>query len=183
MNHITQTELDWLYDYLDADGHSDEVLEFYGYHGLLTATALLPIPPDWTTIHSWIFDTEDQPNNTDQTARFKTLTLLLIDNIQDEITADEQVALPFDILPGEITEEMEAWCSGFMQVIFESDSQLEKFDQEALSVLLFPFELGSRLFEDETEFKQISKNTKLKIQVLNQIPEALVDLYLLTHSA
>ncbi|AJQ95202.1 YecA family protein [Gynuella sunshinyii] len=183
MNHITQTELDWLYEYLDTDEHADEVLEFYGYHGLLTATALMPTRPDWNTLHSWIFDTEEQPGNTDQLVRFKTLTSMLIDSIQDEITADEQVALPFDILPGEITEEMEAWCSGFMQVIFESDSQLETFDQEALSMLLFPFELGSQLFEDEAEFKQISKNTKLKTQILNQIPEALVDLYLLTHSA
>ena len=184
MNQITQTQLDWLYDYLDSDEHDEDVLEFYGYHGLLTACAIIPVTPGWEEIHSWIFD---QPVNssteTEQLRQFKQLTLLLIDTIQDEITAEEQVSLPFDITPRNISEEMESWCSGFMQAIFDTGEQLESLDQEALSTLLLPFELGSRLFEQESEFQQIMKKPKLMEQILNQIPETLVDLYLLTHSA
>ena len=190
MNVLTEQDLDTLFDLLESDQLPDDVLDFHETHGLLTATVVSPTPladEDWLAL---VFGEEDTPFNTQQDAELcvQLLKRLKI-QIADELYSDQQVALPFDLAPGldlipksdQDQSDLSAWCCGFLELVFSQQDQWFA-NEEAASTLLFPIELGSGLFAQEDEIKSILKKSKLAGDVIQQIPEVLVDLYLLFHA-
>ena len=55
-------------------------------------------------------------------------------------------------------------------------------DEQEVCELLLPIMLASGLFDDEKEFRDIRKDTQLTEDMCSQIPEVLMELYLMFNS-
>ena len=80
--------------------------------------------------------------------------------------------------------ELEIWAQAFMEGVFMREDEWfgEGSDkEEAIAELMLPIMVASNLFE-EKEFTEIRKNRVISEQMANEIPEILVDLYLLFHA-
>ena len=179
MQPLNEQELDLLADFFDDEARSDDCLDFYGVHGLLTAWAISPNHPIRAQLIEQIFDGNPDFENGEQQTIIENLLLRLLADIEKDLTDEESPAIPFDPAePGEEVERM-SWCAGFLDLVFTQEDLWFSQDEEAVSTLLLPIETGSDLFSEEQEFIEIAANQKLFKQLMSQIPDVLVDLYLL----
>ena len=77
---------------------------------------------------------------------------------------------------------MQAFCCGFMEVVFATESQWFARDDQRIAVLLFPIEVGSGLFAAEPEFKKFETDGGLLWSTIQDMAEVLTDLYLIFNS-
>jgi len=180
MHPLSEDELDQLFDYFNADERSEDCLDFYGLHGLLTAHCISPVKLDITAIINKVFDGNPDFTSAELAKDYTDLIARLLKQIENELVDDEQVALPFDLSTDLENDEQHSWCAGFLDLVFEQQDDWFAIDEEAVATLLLPIEVGSELFADEDDFKEIAKDKPLKQNIINQIPEVLIDLFLLT---
>lgn len=180
MHPLSEEELDQLYDYFNADERSEDCLDFLGLHGLLTAHCISPVKMDTAAILNKLFDGTPDFATKEIANDYTSLIERLLKQIENELVDDEQVALPFDITTDEDNVEQHSWCAGFLEMVFVDQDAWFEIDEEAVATLLLPIETGSELFADEDDFKEIQRDDKLKLNIISQIPEVLVDLFLLT---
>ncbi len=65
--------------------------------------------------------------------------------------------------------------------LLDEDRWFQEHEQEVCELLL-PLMLASGLFDDEPEFREILKDPKLAEDMCSQIPEVLMELYLMFNS-
>ena len=172
MFEIDDQELEFLEDFFDEKIQSDDVLDFNGLHGLLTAAAIQTDQLDQQALWDRIFDDFKPDLDSKTEKQLKTALKHLFKHICNELYSEDQVELPYAD-----DETRENWCCGFMEWVFAFE-QFWFESEEDVSSMLVPIEVGSGLFEDEEELKDIYSNEKTLNNVLSQIPEVLIDLYL-----
>jgi uncharacterized protein len=179
---LHDAELDQLFDYFNDQARSDDCLDFYGLHGFLTAHVIGPVKKDAEALLHKIFD--GMPDFADDTtaANITDLIVRLESQIGVELADEEQMAMPF--VPNEKEDELEqqAWCAGFLELVFEDQDAWFQHGEESIATLMLPIETGSGLFDDEPDFKDIIDNKALHASIIGQIPEILVDLFLLINA-
>ncbi len=179
---ITESELDQLFSLLESDLVPEDTLDFYSVHGLMTAAVISPVAIAETDRLEMIFDDLSNIQRKDWFIEAKLLLNKLKLNVQEELLSEETIELPFDPEPEIEDSDMQAWCCGFMEVVFFVQEQWFSGDEDTTSTLMLPIETGSGLFESEDEFQTIISDKKLLMNILNQIPEVLTDLYLFFHA-
>ena len=102
--------------------------------------------------------------------------------IGEELYSDSNLTVTFEPTTDYEESDMQAWCQGFMEIVFEAPDAWEHKDEEQLALLLLPIETASGFFEDEPDFQKLYKQPKLLKQMFNDIPELLTDIYLLFHA-
>ena len=179
---LSDTELDQMFDYFNDQARSDDCLDFYGVHGLLTAHTIGPVKLDTEALLHKLFD--GMPDFADDAVAEKItdLVLRLEAQIGVELADEEQFALPFEPNSTDDLLEQQAWCAGFLEVVFDNQDEWFQHGEEAIATLMLPIETGSGLFEDEPDFKEIVTNKELRENIVSQIPEVLVDLFLLINA-
>lgn len=179
---IDDKDVELLETFFDEDVTSDDVLDFSGIHGLLTAAAVQTENIDIDALWNRIFDEYDavkQQNINEKTVRnIKKALKHLYKHISTELYSQDQVELPYEIIAGQSNDDCESWCCGFMEWVFAFEDHWFAEEQEEVSSMLLPIEVGSMLFADEEELKDIYNNEKLTNSMLGQISEVLTDLYL-----
>src|SRR6056300_567816 len=94
---ITEAELDLLEAFLLSDQVSETALDLIGAHGLLCA---LNIAPTFTPKAEWmslIFDGEPNWENAEQKAQIENLLAKLDNTVSNDLSADQEVPLPFEL--------------------------------------------------------------------------------------
>lgn len=184
---LTDDELDLLDDFFYSDAVPEESLDLIGVHGLLCAVNISPEkiePPEWLQA---IFD-GNEPNWQDagQKAQIEGLLEQLNKEIGSTLYNDQELDVPCElsIVPeqGEEISDLTAWTQAFMEGVFLREEQWMEGPQEELAAeLLLPFMVISDLF-DEAEFTKMRKDKAICAAMCAQIPELLIDLYLMFHA-
>lgn len=169
---------DLLGSYLDEH---EGALDFHGLHGFLTALTIMPTAMTPAERNEHLFDAEgiELPNSVE--SEFATL----ISNMQTQIDRgfhDEENGFTLSC-EAEIEDAQDDvianWATGFMVAHFiNEDAWFAAHEQEVFELLL-PIMLASGLFDDEEEFITIRKDEELVENMVAQIPEVLMELYLL----
>jgi uncharacterized protein len=175
---MTTFDIDQLADWLDDEERSEDTLDFHGLHGYLTALVLCGEPLN----DQWLETAIDQPLNDlpeDEATNVANACVELYRVIGEELYSDSNLTVSFEPTSDYQESDMQAWCQGFMEVVFELPEAWEHLDEEQLALLLLPIETASGFFEDEPDYQKLYKQPQLLKQMFNDIPELLTDMYLL----
>ncbi|EAR08432.1 YecA family protein [Reinekea blandensis] len=174
-------DLDTLADWLENDLRAEDCMDIHMLHGLLTALFICGEPLS----DEWLASAIDQPLTDlpeDEAVAFANGCVELYNLIGEELYSDSDISLTWEPTTDWQESDMQAWCQGFMEVVLQQPEAFEHANEEQLSILMLPIEAASGFFEDEDDFKQLYRQSKLLKQMFNDIPELLTDLYLLFHA-
>ena len=182
---ITEDELDDLEAFLLSDAVPETALDLIGAHGLLCALNIAPKPTPASEWMAMVFDGQPNWESDAQRAAIEKLLAKLDKTIGNDLTSEEEVPLPLDLTleteSDDETAETTLWAEGFMEGVFLNEALWFERDEETVAGLLLPIMVASELFDDP-EIKDIRKDRSLSQEMCDQIPEVLVDLYLLYHA-
>ncbi|WP_252106278.1 MULTISPECIES: YecA family protein [unclassified Halomonas] len=178
---LADNELDRLDDFLDSDQVDEDALDLISAHGFLVALAVAPSEQPAETWLEELF--QGEPNYQSDAEREEITALLtrLRDNAISVLEQGGLPELPFELtLDGIAPEETPIgdWCAGFMEAVFSDEAAWFQDDEEAAATLLLPFMLLSGLFDDEPDMAELSKDTARQEELVGQLPELVLDLYL-----
>ncbi|MFC0267746.1 YecA/YgfB family protein [Kushneria aurantia] len=182
---IDDERLDALFEFLDGERVSEEALDLFAAHGLITALAIAPLEHDADRRHALVLESE--PEWQDDAERQSVLGALddmhrgARELLENGLIPDLPFDLEFDA--DDIGEEMHPirlWCAGFMAGVF-NDEQAWFGEQEAAAAeLLLPFMTLSGLFDDEDpELAAAGHEPRSASALAGQLPELTLDLFLL----
>lgn len=178
---MTTLDIDQIADWLDEETRSEDCFDFHGLHGFLTALYIC----GETLTDDWLNSAVGQPLTDlpeDEASAFANGCVELFKQIGDELYSDSNMTVTFEPTVNYEGSDMEAWCQGFMEVVFELPDHWQHDDEEKLAMLLLPIETASGFFADELDFQKLYKQPKILTQMFNDIPEVLTDIYLLFHA-
>ncbi|MFT5707334.1 MAG: hypothetical protein ACI9ES_001625 [Oceanospirillaceae bacterium] len=182
---ITDSELDALENFIFSDAVSEESLDLIGIHGFLCALVISPNPVDEATWMDIIFDGQPSWTNDQQQAEINTVLRNWHASIRADMENDRELEMPCDLtLVVEDEDEVadvETWAQAFMEGVFlkEEGWHGKGADQEQkVTELMLPIMVISDLF-DAKEFREIRKNPDVCEEMANEIPDILIDLYLI----
>ncbi|WP_067522320.1 YecA family protein [Endozoicomonas ascidiicola] len=158
---------------------NEGTLDYHGLHGFLTALTICPTDLTEHERNESVFDQKvDLPSE-----QAKELNRL-IQKVQTTIDRgfnDEEEGFFLSCeaeLEDHDDDALANWCTGFMVAHFLNEDAWFVSNEQEVCELLLPIMLASGLFDDEQEFKDIRKNEELVEDMCSQIPEVLMELYL-----
>ena len=166
---------------LDALAGPD-TLDAESVHGALTFWAILGRSELPEAFAEHVFDKDLSGVDAEDRTGLETLWLELLVEIGQALYDDADLGLPFDSTLEWQDSDQQAWCIGFMEMLFRQEHALGHVRDDALAELLLPIQVGSGLFAEEAEFKEVYRDQALLASLLQQIPDVLVDLYLLCNA-
>jgi len=182
---ITEEELDRLEEFLFSPAVSDEALDLIGAHGFLCA---LNISPETTAEAEWmeqLFDGEPNWSSDSEKNEIQELLRKLYRTIGNDLYNDQEILLPCELTlepeDDEESTELTAWSQAFMEGVFQHEDAWFGQEEETVAGLLLPVMVASDLFEDD-DVEEINRDRALREEMAVQIPEVLIDLYLLFHA-
>lgn len=185
--HPSDDDLDRLENFIFSEAVSEDSLDLIGIHGFLCALNISPNEIDEAEWLELVFDGQPQWTSKEEEAEISSILIRWKQSIRSDLYNDRELGMPCELtLQGEKGEapELEIWAQAFMEAVFLDEDAwfLEGTDQEeSVAELMLPIMVSSSLFE-ESEFREMRSNKKLAEQMANEIPDLLVDLYLLFHA-
>ncbi len=186
---LNDDELDRLEDFLFSEAVSEDSLDLIGIHGFFCALAIGPEPVAEQVWFELVFDGEPRWASDDERGEITGLLRQWYQSIASDLYNDEELDLPCDATL-ELEEEdresgiapMTTWAEAFMEGVFQHEELwFAPEREEQVAELLLPIMVASDLF-DEDDIAQIRKDKRLCEQMVSQIPDLLVDLYLVFHA-
>lgn len=168
-----------LTEIIDANDNS---MSFHCVHGFLTALTTCPVDIPFNDLIETIQGNPLALSSQDAELANKVLSLMLNDidrSFQDE---DSFTLLYEEEIQDSEKQVLEDWCIGFMEAHFLRADMWFKENEPEVFQLLMPIMLASGLFNDEAEFKEILNNPQLTDDICAQIPDVLMELYLIFHA-
>ena len=170
-----------LFQALDRMADKDEEsLDAIMGHGYLTAQVISPEPDSPEDICKVMF-----PNPTDAGLSEEELTiqirgvLSLIDSQLNEDSDSFLIPVSVDESEDLLDSELADWCAGFLEAHIAQEEAWLDCNEQAVAELLLPVATLSGVFAEEEDFKEISSNKDLLEDMAIQLPEVMVELYLL----
>ncbi len=159
---------------------NEGTLDYHGLHGFLTALTICPTVLTEQERNENIFDSEAKL----PVATAKELNQLIahMQTTIDRGFNDEEEGFSLSCeteLEDHDDDALANWCTGFMVAHFLNENAWFSTNEQEVCELLLPIMLASGLFDDEQEFKDIRKDSKLTEDMCSQIPEVLMELYLI----
>lgn len=169
-------------EHLLTQHSKEEPLNFHAVHGFMTALAICPADLSEAERNEVLFDGPVTLKAEDQEALDAALTTVARD-IDRQFNEEEGFTLSCeDELDDPEDEALFDWCGGFMEGHFLNEPQWFGEHEQEVCELLLPVMLASGLFDEEPEFQEILNNEELTEDMTSQIPEVLMELYLLFNS-
>ncbi|SIS57131.1 UPF0149 family protein [Neptunomonas antarctica] len=183
---LSDAELDSLETFIFSDIVSQDSLDLIGIHGFLCALNISPLPAaeeEWMDV---LFDGKPKWESTEQETEITTLLNRWKNSIGGDLYNDRELEMPCDLTLVTKNEEseLEIWAQAFMEGVFINEDEWfsEGTDkEEVVAELMLPIMVISNLF-DEKEFIEIRNNRTVTEQMANEIPDILIDLFLLYHA-
>ena len=163
-------------DFLQNEQFSEDCLDLMGVMGACTAHCVNAC----TNLDAIIFD--GQLPKASLLQQWVAMRDELLHILQQELAGEATFELPFELTDLIEDSDMQAFCCGFMEVVFATEKQWFAKDDQRVAVLLFPLEVGSGLFAQEPEFKKFETDAALLWSTIQDMPEVLTDLYLIFNS-
>lgn len=156
----------------------DDTLDYAATHGLLCAIVAGPEVDEEAWI-STVFDGAPDFEEPGQAERCIELLRQMHARLAQDFYGNDRVVLPCPLRPGH--ERLESWCIGFMEGVFLNEDEWLGDDAEPeIAHLLLPVMVESDLI-DLPETRELRKNRGLRETMVRELPENLIDLYLLFH--
>ena len=159
---------------------NEGTLDYHGLHGFLTALIICPASLTEEERNENIFDSEiPLPEATSKD--FNQL-IIKVQTAIDRGFNDEEEGFSLSCeaeLDDHDDEALANWCTGFIVAHFLNEEVWFAINEQEVCELLLPIMLASGLFDDGQEFKDIRKDSKLTEDMCSQIPEVLMELYLI----
>ena len=170
-----------LFQALDQMADKDEEsLDAIMGHGYLTAQVISPAPDSPEQICDVMFP---QPAITGMTKEelIQDISgvLSFIDNQLNDDDADFIIPVAVEEDEELLESELADWCAGFLEAHIEQEDAWLSQNEQAVAELLLPVAALSGLFVDEPDFEELSKNDDLLEDMAAQLPEVMIELYLL----
>ena len=160
----------------------EDPMNVHNVHGFLTALMICPAGIDRPEMFEIMLD--GKPSLTsDASKQLDSCISSLEDSIDRAFNSEEGFILSCESdLDQPDDSALAEWCTGFMEGHFlAEDNWFTEHEQEVCELLL-PLMLASGLFNEEPEFRDILKDPKLTEDMCSQIPEVLMELYLMFNS-
>ena len=155
---------------------AEDCLDLFGAMGALTAHCINPS----AQLDQIIFDSELPSGQL--LAQWQSLKSDALAILEGELYGEASFELPFELTDEVEDSDMQAFCCGFMEVVFATEKAWFAKDDQRVSVLLLPIEVGSGLFNDQPEFKKFDTDGGLLWSTIQDMAEALTDLFLIFNS-
>lgn len=184
---LSDAELDELEDFLYSDAVSEDSLDLVGVHGLFTACNISPksiSEQEWSEL---VFDGAPTWDSQEQHDRIMEMLRRLYKMINSNLYSDQEIDLPCELtlIPDE-DEDMSGltwWSQAFMEGMFmNEEAWFNHQEEETVAELMLPIMIASDLFDEDKEMAAMRKDKKLSEEMARQIPDLLIDLYLLFHA-
>ena len=177
-------QLSRLQAFLDADDLHEEALDYVAAHGYLTA---LCICPEQVPEREWIDALFAEPPHyrSDIEREEVEITLQLLKaHIARQLASDDEPEIPCELDLGDEPDDsdLRGWCIGFMEGVFLREAVWFEDAEDEVSELLLPIMVASGLFDEQPEFAEIARDQDLVDSMVEQIPEVLTALFLLTQA-
>ena len=158
-------------------------LDYHGVHGFITALTICPVELTQEETFDAIFDGTPSIPESDKIRLDELLSHVVMEI--DRGFNDEEKGFTLSCeeeLDNHDDDALANWTIGFMVAhLLNEDSWFIQNEQEVCELLL-PIMLASGLFDNEKEFKEIRKDQQLTEDMCSQIPEVLMELYLMFNS-
>ena len=163
---------------LSSDQLGAECLDFIEAHGYLTAAVVSPVPTSDDQLLEEIMGEDSPEIDAEVTEVFRSGIMQLKALIARHLLMAEALDLPCELSVGTETEpsDLERWCMAFTEKHFMNEDAWFTGDENTVANLLLPIICGSGLVDDE-EIHKIREQAELFINMLEDIPELMVDLY------
>ncbi len=160
--------------------NDDESFDAIMGHGYLTAQVISPRPNSPEQICAIMFPQPEQTglSTEELTLQIQGVLALLDSQFQDDENGfDIPVAIDEDedLLDSELAD----WCAGFLEAHMSQEEEWLAHNEQEVAELLLPIAALSGIFADEEDFEAMSGNPELLEDMADQLPEVLVELYLL----
>jgi uncharacterized protein len=182
---ITDSELDLLENFIFSDAVSEESLDLIGIHGFLCSLIISPQPTseqEWMEI---LFDGEPAWTNDQQQQEIKNILRNWYASIRTDMENDRELEMPCDLTlvveQDEEVADVETWAQAFMEGVFLNEEAWYadgSAQEQKVTELMLPIMVVSDLF-DAKEFQEIKRNPDVCEEMANEIPDILIDLYLI----
>lgn len=182
---ITDSELDLLESFIFSEAVSEESLDLIGIHGFLCS---IVISPTSTPEQEWLdilFDGEPNWQSADQQTQITNILRNWLASIRADMENDRDLEMPCDLTlvveDGEEVADIETWTQAFMEGVFLNEEEWYgngSAQEQKVTELMLPIMVVSDLF-DAKEFQEIRKNPDVCEEMANEIPDILIDLYLI----
>lgn len=158
-------------------------LDYHGVHGFLTAMTICPVDVNQQEVFEAIFDGEPKLSESEVNTLNEYLSVVLTGIDRGFNDEEEGFTLSCESeLDSHDDDSLANWCIGFMAAHFLDEDRWFAQNEQEVCELLLPVMLASGLFDDEPEFRDIRKDSKLTEDMCSQIPEVLMELYLMFNS-
>ncbi|WP_252179257.1 YecA family protein [Endozoicomonas sp. 4G] len=176
MQDICSTLEPLLNKYADEEG-----LTFHAIHGFYTAMAIVTFELKTDERNEILFGAPVTLTREDLASLEQTLDHLLL-AIDRQFNKEEGFELSCEEFTDPYDEDLMDWCCGFLQAHIMAEEQWYQENEQEVSELMLPIMLGCGLLDDEPEFEAILQDEQLAEDMCSQIPEVLMELYLLFNS-
>ncbi|WP_028469185.1 YecA family protein [Neptunomonas japonica] len=183
---LSDDELDRLETFIFSDVVSEDSLDLIGIHGFLCALNISPAPASEEEWMDVLFDGVPKWTSAEQEKEITSTLNRWKSSIYSDLSNDSELGMPCELTLETKNEEseLEIWAQAFMEGVFLNEDEWFSegtSKEETVAELMLPIMVVSNLF-DEKEFKEIRKNSAVAEQMANEIPDILVDLFLLFHA-
>ena len=173
---FSKKQFDKLEDILFDAKFDEDSLDLFGIQGMICAFV---ISPESVPKADWVSHITGNPETlppADYEVVKKCLDMLAT-HLLEQMNAGQIIQMPPEVYEDEAA--LSNWCAGFVEGFLTNEKAWFKDqDEAAVAKLLLPMMVHSELYEDE-EFQDIHNNDQLMAQMAIEIPDNLLDLYVL----
>lgn len=171
-------EQDWdvLSEYFLSDEIPEDAMDLFELHGFMTALAILPQTAEFARWWPEVMGEENAPVNESIAAMLKTM----LQGIHGELDSGDGVELPVELTPDdeEEGELLHSWCLGFVEGQMLEDESWFDEDIPRVAALSLPIAALAGAM-DEEDLGELMKTEESRLQLADQIPDCLDELFLL----
>lgn len=175
---LSPQEIEAVEDILFADPWGDDALDFFGLHGVVSASVVGPHELDAKAMFLIATGLDELPSAGVPQA-FSHAVDKLSASMAASLDRGEALELP-EPEDGDPMNALENWCAGFVDTFLQHEDEWLEANEKETADLLVPMLALSGLFEDE-DFERVRSSYKLSQDMADAIPDSLTDLYLLFH--
>ncbi|WP_148863181.1 YecA/YgfB family protein [Marinobacter fonticola] len=175
---LSPQEIEAVEDILFAEPWGDDALDFFGLHGVVSASVVGPHELDSKAVFLIATGLDEVPGG-DVPKAFDHAVHKMGEAMTASLDRGETLELP-EPEDGDPMNALENWCAGFVDTFLQHEDEWLEVDEKETADLLVPMLALSGLFEDE-DFDRVRNSETLSQEMADAIPDSLTDLYLLFH--
>ncbi len=174
-----------LFQALDSMADKDEEsFDAVMGHGYLTAQIISPKSDSPEEICRTMFPNPELTGLSEEelTQHIRGVLSLIDSQLNNDESDSFEIPVSIDESEELLDSELADWCAGFLEAHMAQEETWLSANEQAVAELMLPIAVLSGVFSEEEEFADMSANVELLEDMAVQLPEVLIELYLLMRS-